>query len=95
MAMTFFQDAIEDLNLCVFALVSDLVIFEVRQSGAKKVFRHVLTHRLDEKDEYLPSHLDVALCKVKKCLQVCIAAISSRLNKQETNDYVLIVLEID
>ena len=79
MAMTFFQK--EELNLCIFALVSDLVMYEVRQSGAKKVFRHVVTHRLDERDEYLPVRLDVQWNRVKKCLQVCIACISSKLNK--------------
>ena len=57
MAIKFFQK--DDLNLCIFALVSDLVIFEVKQSGVKKVFRHVLTHRLDDKDEFLPTHLDI------------------------------------
>lgn len=35
------------------------------------------------------------MSKIKQCLQVCVAAISSKLNKQESNDYALIILEID
>lgn len=59
------------------------------------MFKHVMTHKIDEKDEYLPIQLDVQMSTVKSCLQVCIAAISSKLNKQESNDYALIILEID
>jgi len=42
-----------DLCLLVFALVSVLEIYEVKQSGAKKVFKKVCSYQIDEKNGYL------------------------------------------
>ena len=89
--MTYF----EPLNLCVFALVSDVVIYNVQQSGQKKIFNQLAVHKIDVRNEYIPTCLDVALHKVSGKLLVCLAVQGSRLNKQDQYDHLVIVFEFD
>jgi hypothetical protein len=67
--MTYF----ESLSLCIFALVSDVAIYSVQQSGQKKSFNQVATHQIDPQNEYIPTCIDAALHKVSGKLLICLA----------------------
>ena len=73
-----------------------LEIYEVKQSGARKVFKKVCTHQVDEKNGYLATHLDVSEHRVKSGhLLVVLAAKGSKMIGEDDNDNVIIILEID
>ena len=55
----------EGKNLLVFALVTNLVIYEVKQSAARQVYELVCSHQFDEKNDFLPTKLDSCEHKVK------------------------------
>jgi hypothetical protein len=75
--MTYFKP----LNLCVFALVSDISIHSIAQSGNKKDFSEVARHHISPNNEFIPTCLEVALHKISGKLIVCLAVQSSRINK--------------
>lgn len=77
MCMTYFKP----LNLCVFALVSEIVLYHVQQSGNKKVYLEVAKHRINQNNEFIPTCLEVALHKVTGRLLIILAVQSSRENK--------------
>lgn len=91
MCLTYFKP----LNLCIFALVSEIVIHVVQQSGNKKVFNQVARHKINQNNEFIPTCLEVALHKVSGRLLVCLAVQSSKLNKADQYDNYVIVYEFD
>lgn len=91
MCMKFFKP----LNLCVFALVSQIVIYKVKQSCAKKVFVQVASHRMDPQNEFICTALDVALHKVTGKVIVCVAIQTSKQFKPESFNHFVVVNEFD
>lgn len=87
-----FMAYFKPLNLCVFALVSEIVLFHVEQSGNKKVYVQVASHRISASNEFIPTCLEVALHKVTGKLLVCLAVQSSRQSKDAAQyDHYVIV----
>lgn len=96
MCMTFFRP----LNLCVFALSGDLVIYKLKWSCSRKVFTQVATHKFSQPpenkyNELLPTSLVCALHKVTGKLLVCVALQTSRQAKAEHFNHYLVVYELD
>lgn len=77
MCLTYFKP----LQLCIFALVSDIVMYKIHTSGNKKVYNKVASHRISQKNEFIPTCLEVAKHKVTGKLLVCLAVQSSRSEK--------------
>ena len=94
--MTINYFTIQDKHLLIFGLVAGVEIYEVKQSGAKKVFNKMCNHKIDENNDLIPVQLDCAEHRVRPgILQIVIATESSRINKSEDHDNFIICLEVD
>lgn len=85
----------DPLNLCVFALVSEVVIYGLVQGSNKKEFVHLNSCKVDASNDFIPTWLEVGQHKVSNKVIVCLAVQQTRMNKQEQYDNYLLVIEFD
>ena len=91
MSMTFFKP----LNLCIFALVSSIVIYKIKQQCANKHFVQVASHKIDPQNEYICTSLDIALHKVSGKVIVCVALQTSKQHTLQNFNHYVAVYEFD
>lgn len=80
-------------DLCLFALTSQIVIYQVKQSCNRKTFVQVASHRMDT--EFIITCMEAGRHKVSERLLVFLAIQTSKQAKPEMFGNQVVVLEFD